>query len=185
MWRPKNNLNFGLPSRHALRYLCQSFVYCCRTMWDSNPYGPYKRMTIKDYQVDWNVQFLQIHCLLVYKRYYVLEYFNGRNFHGTNFREVADSRNLWDLFLRMVVFRIFRNDQMGRMPYVKTQRKINWNLYFGRDEAVFLNFTRLIFTNFWNSIFGGEFIFVKSQKLVPQKLLPSKYLFLSLYNIFI
>ena len=91
-------------------------------------------------------------------------YFNGRNFRGTKFCEVADSRNLWDLLSRMVKL-IFTNNQMRRNSWDKFLRITNFKKYenyflrkksFLRSKDVkicvqnfFLIFARFIFANAW------------------------------------
>ena len=55
-------------------------------------------------------------------------YFNGRSFRGTKSREVANSRNLWDLISRMVRL-IFATDQMGRNSRYKFLRITNLKKY--------------------------------------------------------
>ena len=71
-------------------------------------------------------------------------YFNGWNFSGTNFREVADSRKLCDLLSRMVRL-IFANDQLGRnlrdkflqiTNFKKYENYFLWKKYFLRSKDV-------------------------------------------------
>ena len=120
-------------------------------------------------------------------------YFNGRDFRGTKFCEIADSRNLWDLLLRMVKL-IFANNQTRRNSRDKFLRITSfkkYEIYFLRKKSFlrskdvkirvqifFLIFARFIFANawtwrilrdlfsqIWEIIFLGGFIFPNLPKI--------------------
>ena len=120
-------------------------------------------------------------------------YFNGRDFRGTKFCEIADSRNLWDLLLRMVKL-IFANNQTRRNSRDKFLRITSfkkYEIYFLRKKSFlrskdvkirvqifFLIFASFIFANawiwrilrdlfsqIWEIIFLGGFIFPNLPKI--------------------